>query len=77
MIRMDAISAVLFFILFIAVFGSALKDTNIVLAALAALAALGLFSFFISFSSTDYFLRILMIILGIGLVTGSVVLMKN
>jgi hypothetical protein len=71
---MDAISAVLFFILFIAVFGSALKDTNIVLAALA---ALGLFSFFISFSSTDYFLRILMIILGIGLVTGSVVLMKN
>jgi hypothetical protein len=69
---MDKLSAVLFIILFIAVFGLS-NDRNVLLALLASIGAL---SFIMSFFTGDYFLRIMMIVLGLALLVSSVVIMR-
>jgi hypothetical protein len=69
---MDTLSAILFLILFVAVFGIS-NDRNVLLALLASIGSL---SFIMSFFTGDYFLRILMMLLGLGLVISSVVVMR-
>jgi hypothetical protein len=70
---MDLLSAILFIILFIGVFGFT-SDANKIFAALA---SLGTLSFIMSFFANDYFLKLLMILLGIGLIITSILMMRG